>query len=101
MESMYSYEAITWLENEGIIKGYGHGVFVGAKDDVTREQVAALIYRYMQLDDARESDNSYHDLDSNAFTKEILAVSEKGYMKGYCDGEFRPEGILTRAEMAQ
>jgi len=100
MESMYSYEAITWLANKGIIKGYGNGVF-GAKDDVTREQVAALIYRYMQLDDARESDNPYNDLDSSAFTKEVLAVSKKGYMKGYGDGKFRPEGILTRAEMAQ
>ncbi len=41
-------EAVNWAAANGIILGYGNGSF-GTADPVTREQLAAIIYRYVQL----------------------------------------------------
>ena len=39
--------AVAWASNEDIMSGYGNGVF-GVNDPVTREQIAAVLYRYAQ-----------------------------------------------------
>ena len=41
-------EAVNWAAAKGIILGYGNGAF-GAADPVTREQLAAILYRCAQL----------------------------------------------------
>ena len=41
-------EAINWAAAKGVVLGYGNGSF-GAADPITREQVAAILYRYAQL----------------------------------------------------
>lgn len=38
-------EGIEWAAANGIVNGYGDGTF-GPNDDVTREQLAAILYRY-------------------------------------------------------
>ena len=40
-------EAIRWAASEGIVSGYGDGKF-GPDDIITREQMAAMLYRYAQ-----------------------------------------------------
>ena len=40
-------EAIRWAASEGIVGGYGDGSF-GADNSITREQMAAMLYRYAQ-----------------------------------------------------
>ena len=40
-------EAIRWAASEKIANGYDNGLF-GAEDSVTREQLAAFVYRYVQ-----------------------------------------------------
>ena len=39
------YNAVTWAQQNGIMGGYGDGKF-GPNDPVTREQLAAILYRY-------------------------------------------------------
>lgn len=46
----WSYEAIQTLAEHEIMLGYGNGVF-GFGHNVNREQVAALIYRALDLDE--------------------------------------------------
>lgn len=41
----YYYEAVTWASGKGIINGYGDGKF-GPNKNVTREQLAVMIYNY-------------------------------------------------------
>ena len=43
-EAWYT-EAIRWAAATGIVNGYGDSLF-GPDDDVTREQLAAILYRY-------------------------------------------------------
>ena len=38
-------DAIKWAANTGIVKGYGDGTF-GVNDNVTREQLAVVLYQY-------------------------------------------------------
>jgi hypothetical protein len=103
----WSYEAIQTLAEQEIMLGYGNGVF-GFGHNVTREQVAALIYRALDLDEEFGEDevleSPYNDIvddNSTMFPFEVLAVTELGIFTGDENGNFRPKATLTRAEMAQ
>ena len=41
----YYERAVVWAAENGIVKGYGNGCF-GPDDQITREQMAAILYRY-------------------------------------------------------
>jgi hypothetical protein len=43
-------DAVLWANQNGIVTGYGGGQF-GTDDRVTREQMAAILYRYAQYKD--------------------------------------------------
>lgn len=49
-------------------------------DDVTREQVAALICRTLHIEKQDKCENPYGDIDENStmFPKEILALTKLG-----------------------
>ncbi|OOR30649.1 S-layer homology domain-containing protein [Bacillus mycoides] len=102
----WSSEAIHTLAGWGIINGYGNGNF-GFGDNVTREQVAALIYRTIDFSEVFEEgdvlENPYKDINENStmFIEEILVLTEVGILKGDGTGNFRPKDTLTREEMAQ
>jgi len=103
----WSYEAIQTLAEHEIMLGYGNGVF-GFGHNVNREQVAALIYRALDLDEEFGEDevleSPYNDIvddNSTMFPFEVLAVTELGIFTGDENGNFRPKATLTRAEMAQ
>ncbi|MEM5606758.1 S-layer homology domain-containing protein [Bacillus cereus] len=98
----WAFHTIHNLADEGIITGYGNGIF-GMGDDVTREQVAALIYRTLHIEKQDEYENPYRDINKNStiFPEEILALTKLGIFQGDDQGNFRPKATLTRAEMAQ
>ncbi len=87
------------LAKQEIILGYGDGIFVFG-DNVTREQVAALIYRVFDMEEQDEYENPYGDIDENStsFIEEILALTEIGIFQGDENGNFRPKATLI-AEM--
>ncbi|KOS29742.1 S-layer protein [Bacillus anthracis] len=98
----WAYEDIMDLANNKIMLGYGNGKF-GFGDNVTREQVAALMYRTLNLKKEGRLKNPYRDIRerSTMFLEEILALTKMGIFKGDEKGNFRPKDSLTRAEMAQ
>ncbi|MGU3372629.1 S-layer homology domain-containing protein [Bacillus mycoides] len=98
----WAFHAIYDLANKGIIAGYGNGIF-GMGDNVTREQVAALLYRTLHVEKQGKYENPYGDVNENStmFLEEILALTKLGIFQGDDQGNFRPKATLTRAEMAQ
>ncbi|OSX89416.1 hypothetical protein BTJ45_04921 [Bacillus mycoides] len=98
----WAFHAIHDLASKGIIADYRNGIF-GIGDNVTREQVAALIYRTLQIEKQDKYENPYRDIDGNStmFPEEILALTKLGIFQGDDQGNFRPKATLTRAEMAQ
>ncbi|HDR6832564.1 S-layer homology domain-containing protein [Bacillus cereus] len=97
----WSTKAIYDLTNRKVVQGYGNNVF-GFGDNVTRGQVARMIYTYVKPADADASfKNPFTDIKGHLFEKEILAVAKAGLVKGFGDGKYGPDDILTREQMAQ
>ncbi|MFZ7936280.1 S-layer homology domain-containing protein [Bacillus thuringiensis] len=99
----WAYPAIKHLTNQGIIAGYGNNIF-GMGDEITREQVAALIDRTLKIHASDTFQNPYHDIideQSTMFFDAILNVTQLGIFRGDEHGNFRPKDTVTRAEMAQ
>ena len=107
LDSYYA-EAIRWATSEGIVGGYGGGVF-GPDDPITREQLAAMMWRYAQTEDydvsVGEDTNilSYTD----AFDVAEYAIPAMqwacgaGVINGTGDGStLTPQGEATRAQAA-
>ena len=102
----YYAEAIRWAVSEGIAGGYGGGVF-GPDDPITREQLAAILYRYAQ---AKGYDTSVGE-DTNILSyTDALEISEyaipamqwacgAGILEGDA-GHLYPQGNATRAQIA-
>ncbi|MEI5871228.1 S-layer homology domain-containing protein [Bacillus albus] len=97
----WSTKAIYDLANRKVVSGYGNNVF-GFGDNVTRGQVARMIYAYVKPIDADTSfKNPFTDIKGHMFEKEILALAKEGLVAGYGEGKFGPDDILTREQMAQ
>ena len=99
--------AVNWAEENKIVTGYSADQF-GPMDSVTREQLAAILYRYAQFKgqdvSAGEDTNilSYDD----AFSVSGWAMSAmqwavgSGILNGRTDSTLVPGGNATRAEVA-
>ncbi|PHA57843.1 cell surface protein [Bacillus wiedmannii] len=97
----WSTKAIYDLANRKVVAGYGNNVF-GFGDNVTRGQVARMIYAYVKPADADASfKNPFTDIKGHMFEKEILALAKEGLVAGYGEGKYGPDDILTREQMAQ
>ncbi|GAB6484016.1 hypothetical protein bcgnr5384_52120 [Bacillus cereus] len=97
----WSTKAIYDLTNRKVVQGYGNNVF-GFGDNVTRGQVARMIYTYVKPADVEPSfKNPFTDITGHMFEKEILALAKAGLVSGFGDGKYGPDDILTREQMAQ
>ncbi|OPD49461.1 cell surface protein [Bacillus thuringiensis] len=97
----WSTKAIYDLTNRKVVQGYGNNIF-GFGDNVTRGQVARMIYMYVKPADADASfKNPFTDIKGHLFEKEILALAKAGLVNGFGDGKYGPDDILTREQMAK
>jgi hypothetical protein len=104
-EGVYYTDAVKWASANDIILGYGDGRF-GPGDNITREQLAAILYRYQKFADyippdiaeAREfaDRNSISDYAKEPVEKLVM----QGIINGKPDNKFDPKGNATRAEYA-
>lgn len=103
----YYANAVAWANANGIVSGYGSGKF-GPKDKVTREQLAAILYRYAQYKkydvSVGEDTNilSYDDAQSisSYAIPAIQWACGAGVVTGKSGSKLDPKGNATRAEVA-
>ncbi len=96
----WSKDSIDHLTEQKIISGYGNGKF-GFGDNVTRGQVAAIISRYLKLENTGSTNKHFSDIHGHMFENNIKAIAQKGLMTGdNSTDKFRPDDTLTRYEMA-
>ena len=98
------YEAaVIWGSGKEIIKGYDDGRF-GPSDRITREQIAALMYRYAGSPALEEKVDLSGFLDSGEISGYALDVVKwcvgRGLINGMGDGTLAPQGETTRAQCA-
>lgn len=93
-ENRWSYEAIGTLGALGIING--EGGFFRPEDRITRAEMAVLVSRFAALD---KGWYNFSDVKGHWAEEAISSAVSYGWMAGYTDGKFRPDGHITRAEM--
>ena len=99
------YDAVTWAQQNGIMGGYDNSSFA-PKDPITREQLAAIFYRYAQYKGydttqggmAIREFGDYESISDYAMSAMAWAVNT-GLVKGDSNLLY-PNGTATRAEIA-
>lgn len=105
VESGSYYEnAVAWANENGIVSGISEECFA-PNEPITREQMAAIIYRYAAFkgyDITTSSNTSYTDNDNiSDYAKDaVIWAAEKSVMTGNTDGSFAPKANTTRAQVA-
>ncbi|HIU72111.1 MAG TPA: S-layer homology domain-containing protein [Candidatus Galloscillospira excrementipullorum] len=101
----YYAGAVAWASANGIVTGYGDGTF-GPDTAITREQLAAILYRYAQylgLEVSQTADlTGYGDAaDISEWAQQAFAWAvREGLISGMDDGTLAPQGTATRAQVA-
>ena len=98
-------DAVAWAAQNGIVNGVSDTEFAPG-DDITREQLAAILYRYAACqgyDVSQRADLSgFGDASSiRPYAQEALSWAHaQGLVLGFEDGSLRPQGTANRAQIA-
>lgn len=98
-------EAVEWAAKNGIVNGVGDNLYA-PNADVTREQIATMLFRYAQYlgrdVSGRASLDKFHDGDQvSDWAKEAMQWAVKlGIFQGDDTGALNPKNNATRAEVA-
>ncbi|MCL1849042.1 MAG: S-layer homology domain-containing protein, partial [Clostridiales bacterium] len=103
-------KAIAWASAKGVVSGYGGGLF-GPNDQITREQLAAILLNYAKYKELAIADNTYETASYKASYDDAGSVSgwaaqsmkwanNLGLINGRTETTLAPLGTATRAETA-
>jgi len=105
-QGVWYYDALQWGLANGIVLGYSDGRF-GPNDPVTKEQLAALIFRMQQAygqtpPDAPEFEKIFRDADEIGWWAKASAdaLNHQGLFNDIPDDDFKPRSPASRAEIA-
>ena len=93
-------DAVAWAEDHSVVNGVGEGKF-DPMGNVTREQIATILWRYAGSPEAEADLSAFNDaasISDYALNALNWAVSE-GILNGD-NGNLRPTGNASRAEFA-
>lgn len=98
-------DSVYWMAEKGIASGYGNGRF-GVNDNISREQLASILYRYAaekgfdvtgRTDLSRFADSA----DVSGYAAEALSWAvDAGLISGTGGNMLAPQGEATRAQVA-
>lgn len=93
---------VAWAAENGIVSGDGNGLF-GPDDNITREQLAVMLWRYAGSPAATNKKLNFKDADAvSSYALEAMRWAvENGILNGYGNGLLAPQGQATRAQVAQ
>lgn len=90
--------AVTYVSDKGLITGYNDGTF-GPYDNITRGQLVTILWRMEGK--PVSSSVGFSDVSSSDFYYSAALWAQKnGVIKGYGDGTFGGERLITREEAA-
>ena len=99
-------KAVAWASQNGIVNGYGDDLF-GPNDAITREQMAAILFRYAQykgLEAVTLEENLGAFEDAGQISEYAVQafnwVVGQGLMTGVTDTTLEPASSATRAQVA-
>ncbi|MFH1012134.1 MAG: S-layer homology domain-containing protein [Candidatus Peregrinibacteria bacterium] len=93
-----NYDAIKYLKEQNIIGGYPDGSFK-PEQTVNRVEALKMLMLAFDVEAGVAGPLPFSDTDNSAWYATTLATAvEKGIVKGYDDGRFRPAQTVNRAE---
>ncbi|MFS0781041.1 N-acetylmuramoyl-L-alanine amidase [Bacillus sp. 1P06AnD] len=94
-----AYNEITYLAQGKIVSGDTSGHF-NPKSSVTRAEAIAMVGRALNLD-GKQRVTSFKDVGSKNFASGFIqSAVDRKIISGYNDKTFKPNGYVTRGEMA-
>ena len=97
------YDAVVWSAANGIVNGVAEGVF-DPNGQITREQMAAMLYRYAEFagkaTDSIQPLVAFGDADSVSdwAVSAVAWAVDNGYITGKPGNLLDPQGLASRAE---
>ena len=99
-EDAYYRDAAAWAAEEGLISGYGNGLF-GSEDPVSREQLAAILWRYAGSPAAEASQDFADENEISSYALDAVDwARETGIISGREANRFAPKESASRGEVA-
>ncbi len=104
----YYADAVAWASENGVVNGVGNNKF-DPEGKVTREQIAAILFRYTEMkgaDTSKRADlNAFPDANKvSSYAKDAMAwANAEGLITGSKEGSLTlldPQGSATRAQVA-
>ncbi|MBS7331962.1 MAG: S-layer homology domain-containing protein, partial [Eubacteriales bacterium] len=103
----YYANAVIWAQQNGIVNGVTENAFA-PDDNITREQIAAIMHRYAQYKgydvSVGESTNILSYTDAESISEYAISAMQyavgSGLMKGKTETSINPQDNATRAEIA-
>ena len=94
--------AVVWAAEQGIVSGFGDGRF-GPDNNITREQLALMLWRYAGSPAVSGGELRFTDADqvSDWALEAVRWAVGDGIVSGHDDGRLAPQGLATRAQAAQ
>ncbi len=98
-------DAVAWAAENGIVNGTTDTTFAPG-EDITREQLVTVLYRYAEAKgydvSARADLSAYPDADQiqSYATESVAWAVAEGLIQGFEDNTLRPAGNATRAQIA-
>ena len=104
----YYYDAVRWASGAGVVSGYGGGTRFGPDDNVTREQLAAMLASYARNVAHRQVDGSSDDYSPMLDRRMVSDWAQTSvgwcFRNGILSGSNRfihPQSNASRAEAAK
>lgn len=94
--------AVAWAVEQGIVSGYGNGRF-GADDNISREQMAVILWRYAGQPAVSGQELLFQDAGmAGGYALDALRWAvDSGIINGKGEGLLDPTGFASRAQVAQ
>ena len=98
-ETRWSYDAIIYVNEKGVMNGIGEGKFDPA-GPVTRGMVVTVLWR-MENSPEVSFTNDFTDVkDGKYYSKAVIWAKNNGIVNGVTETSFDPNGKITREQLA-
>lgn len=93
-----NFNAISYLQGEGTVEGYGDGTYKPG-NTINRAEFVKIILE--STEETPEGSDCFTDVSNEWYAPYICKAQDKGLVQGYPDGLFRPEQAINFAEASK
>lgn len=94
----YYFSSVVWADQLGLLTGTGEGTF-GIGQGCTRAEIVSMFWR-LEGSPVVDFALQFKDVKGDAdYAQAVAWAVSEGYLKGYSDNTFRPDQVVSRAQL--